>query len=282
MQNAHWDVFLHGSEQFLNLLILMPFKYFCCFLFHLFHIGKTFPFEDFFHPRKHKKITWSKIGWIGRVGQRSHTIFGQKLLNTQCGVGRRARKSCIMKCANALSILKKKFTEAEHSFSQQCQLVHRYRWVPRTLTYWEKPVLQGANPPEDNSGILAGGRGSPFKLCEVRDFDLFCYILHCRYSIIICWMERMNEWMRDGLDDISKFFPSSLTVSLENQDQYFLFCFLYKSFLPPSVAESSKNCDQSLSSFTSFPKGKGKGLCQPFTHNQLFPVPTTFSTPLVL
>ena len=52
-----------------------------------------------------------------------HAIFGQKLLNTQHSVGRCAGKSPIMKWANALS-LQKKFTEAEHSLSQQCQLVH--------------------------------------------------------------------------------------------------------------------------------------------------------------
>ena len=49
---------------------------------------------------------------------------------------------------------KKKFTEAEHSLSQQCQLVHCYRWVPRTLTYWGKPVRNGSRRPEDNSGVL--------------------------------------------------------------------------------------------------------------------------------
>ena len=31
-------------------------------------------------------------------------------------------------------------------FWQQCQLVYWYRWVPRTLTKWGKPVLQGARP----------------------------------------------------------------------------------------------------------------------------------------
>ena len=43
--------------------------------------------------------------------------------------------------------LQKKFTEAEHSLSQQRQLVHWYRWVPRTLTsqgslYCKGPSLQ--------------------------------------------------------------------------------------------------------------------------------------------
>ena len=50
--------------------------------------------------------------------------------------------------------LTKKFIEAKHSLSQQRQLEHWCRWVPRTLTQWGKPVLQGAHPPEDNSGFL--------------------------------------------------------------------------------------------------------------------------------
>ena len=52
-------------------------------------ISKMFPFEDFFHPGKQKTIVfWGDIGWIGRVGHRGHAIFGQKLMNTQHGVGR--------------------------------------------------------------------------------------------------------------------------------------------------------------------------------------------------
>ena len=56
-------------------------------------------------------------------GAQGHAVFAQKLLNTQCGVGRYAHKSPIMKWANVLSV-QKKFTEAERSLS----------WVPRTLT----------------------------------------------------------------------------------------------------------------------------------------------------
>ena len=51
-------------------------------------------------------------------------FFGQKLLNTQYGVGRRAHKSPIMTWANTLNESSKKFTKAEHSLSQQRQLVH--------------------------------------------------------------------------------------------------------------------------------------------------------------
>ena len=44
--------FFHCSKQFLNLSILMPFSVSAIFLFYLFHIDKTFPCEDIFHPRK--------------------------------------------------------------------------------------------------------------------------------------------------------------------------------------------------------------------------------------
>ena len=41
----------HCSKQFLNLSILMPFSASAVFFFHLFHIGKTFSFEDFLKSR---------------------------------------------------------------------------------------------------------------------------------------------------------------------------------------------------------------------------------------
>ena len=50
-------------------------------------------------------------------------IFGQKLPNTRCDVGRCAHKSPVTKWTNTLS-LQNKFTEAERSLSQQHQLVH--------------------------------------------------------------------------------------------------------------------------------------------------------------
>ena len=70
-QNHVW------THWFLCLLVLLPF------LFHLFHIGKTFPFEDFFHLGKQKKIAQGNIQWIRRVGHEGHAVLAQKLLNTQ-------------------------------------------------------------------------------------------------------------------------------------------------------------------------------------------------------
>ena len=61
--------FFHCSKQFLNLLIVMPFSASAVFLFYLFHISKTFPFEDFFHPRKQQQkllgVRSGEEGWWG-------------------------------------------------------------------------------------------------------------------------------------------------------------------------------------------------------------------------
>ena len=101
MQYTYWDVFSTAQNSFWthwfwSLLVLLPF--------HLFHLGKMFPFEDIFHLGKktNKKVTWGKIGWIERVGPKGHVVLGQKLLNTQLSVGRCAHKSPIMKWGNTL------------------------------------------------------------------------------------------------------------------------------------------------------------------------------------
>ena len=93
--------FFHCLKQFLNLSILMPFSASAAFFYHLCHIGKTFPFEEFVF------ICWEKshfrrVGWIRMVGHKGNSLFGQKLLNTQHGVGRCAHKSPIRKWANML------------------------------------------------------------------------------------------------------------------------------------------------------------------------------------
>ena len=61
-------------------------------------------------------------------------FFSKKLMKTQQNVGRCTHKLPIMKWAKVLKVFTKKFTEASHSLSQQHQLVHGYRWVPRTFT----------------------------------------------------------------------------------------------------------------------------------------------------
>ena len=49
-------------------------------------------------------------------------MLGQKLMSTQCGVGRCARKPPTVKRAHAVTV-SQKLTETEHSLSQQRQLV---------------------------------------------------------------------------------------------------------------------------------------------------------------
>ena len=51
------------------------------------------------------------------MGHESHPIFGQKLPNTQCGVGRYTHKSSMMKWANGLSLQKNslKLNTASHN-----------------------------------------------------------------------------------------------------------------------------------------------------------------------
>ena len=99
------ETFSHCSKEFSNLSILMPFSGSAGFLFHLFHIGKMLPCEDFFHPGKQKKKK-SCLGqdWVTKEGEArgSCSFFGQKLMNTQRGVGRCAYKSPTMKWANSV------------------------------------------------------------------------------------------------------------------------------------------------------------------------------------
>ena len=53
------------------------------------------------------------MGWIGKVGHGVHAGFGQKLPNTQHGVGRGAGEAPIMTWANMLKDPSKKFTEVD-------------------------------------------------------------------------------------------------------------------------------------------------------------------------
>ena len=108
----------------------MPFSASEVIFFLLFHVGKMFPFEDFFLWET-KKTGPGNMGVQGGWGEEGLAGFGQKLLNTQLVVG---WKSPLLEMEwESLPIplgrwhwksLPKKLTEAEHSLSQQCQLVH--------------------------------------------------------------------------------------------------------------------------------------------------------------
>ena len=81
----------------------MPFSASAVFFFlHRFHIGKTFPFEESSSSETNKKSGSGQDQVKRGVGHRGQAVLGQKLLNTQHGVGRCAYKSPIIKWANML------------------------------------------------------------------------------------------------------------------------------------------------------------------------------------
>ena len=96
---------------------------------------------------KQKKVAWDATGWIGRVRYGGHAIFGQKLLNTQCSVGRCARKSPIMKWANALKESSKNslmLNTASHNNASWCTDTDGFlEYSPsRGSLYYKGPALQ--------------------------------------------------------------------------------------------------------------------------------------------
>ena len=87
----HWTHlsrrFPHCSKELLSSSILMPFSASAIFSFHLFHIGKTFPFEDFFHQGGQKN-SHSGRDWVNREGgEQGSCCFGSKTAehSVQCG-----------------------------------------------------------------------------------------------------------------------------------------------------------------------------------------------------
>ena len=98
-RNTPIETFFRCSKQFFNLLILMSFSASAVFYFTYSTLAKCYPLRTFFIEGG-KKVTWSEIRWIGGWGTEVMLCFGQKLLNTQCCVGRCSCKSPIMKWAN--------------------------------------------------------------------------------------------------------------------------------------------------------------------------------------
>ena len=129
MQYTYRDIFSNSfwTHLFWYLVVLLKF------LFHLFHIGKMFFSGDFFDPGKQKKSLsrWDRVNREG--GAQGSCRFWSKSAEHSVRCGQFAPKSPIMKWANTLKESSKKFTEAEHSLSQQRLLVLWNRWVPRTL-----------------------------------------------------------------------------------------------------------------------------------------------------
>ena len=155
MQHTNWYVFSTAQNsfwtcQFWCLLVLLPF-----FVSPLPH-RQNVSLWGLFLRRETKKSLGMRSGeWEGRnmdimpfLVKKCWTLsamWAGALVNHPSWNGQTCWKSL------------EKFTEATCSQSQQCQLVHWYRWVPRTFSYWGEPIIQGTRTPKDNSGFW----GSP-------------------------------------------------------------------------------------------------------------------------
>ena len=110
------------------------FCFFVC-LFYLFHIGKMFPSENFFHPRKQKEKSHWGQDWVNRrCGAWGHPFLVKNFRTiSTVWVGVLISPPWLHGPMHWESS-KKKFTEAECSLSQQHQLVYWCWWIPRKLT----------------------------------------------------------------------------------------------------------------------------------------------------
>ena len=132
MQQTYQDIFSHCSIQFLNSLILMLFSSSAVFCFTSSTSAKHFPLRTFF-IRGNKQTNKSDLekDWVNREeGHRGHVVFGQKLLNTPCGVDRCAHKLPIMKWVlNVLKSFQKdslKPNTASHNNASWCTDTDRF------------------------------------------------------------------------------------------------------------------------------------------------------------
>ena len=129
LQHTNRDIFSTAQNSFWTHPFWCRLVLLTLFVSSLPHWQKHCPLRNFFHPGK-QKVAGGEMWWIGRVTHEGHTIFGQKLLNSQHGVGRCARKSPIMKWANVLKESSKKIPWSR----AQALTGTLYRWVLRTPT----------------------------------------------------------------------------------------------------------------------------------------------------
>ena len=138
MQYTYRDVFSTAQNRFLNFSILMPFStsvLFCFIssisvnisLWGLFSSGETKKSHSEWDQVNREGGAWGSchFGWKTDRHSVPHgsMVWAGVLINHPSWNGQIHGKS-----------LHKEFTEAKCSLSQQRQLVHWYRWVPRVLT----------------------------------------------------------------------------------------------------------------------------------------------------
>ena len=91
-----YKMFFPLPKTVFELLDFNAFLCFCRFFVSPLPHGQNVSLWGLFSSGK-QKVIWGKIEWIQRMGHRVHAGLGQKLLNTQNGVGRCTHKSLIIK-----------------------------------------------------------------------------------------------------------------------------------------------------------------------------------------
>ena len=134
MQHTYQARFFHCSKQF-----LMSFGASAVFCFSSSTSTKCFLLRNFV-IWGNKKAARGEIGWIRRLGPRGHAIFGQKLLDTQHGVGRCAHKPPIMKWANAWKEPSKKKNPLKPNSASH----HNASWCTGPDGFLEHPPSRGS------------------------------------------------------------------------------------------------------------------------------------------
>ena len=140
MQYTYQDLFFTAQNSFWTcwfwcLLVLLPF-----FVSPLPHQQNLFLWGYLSSMEANKKFTQGEIRWLGRAGHSGHAVFGQKLPNTQHGVGRCTRKSPIMKWANA----PKEKSLHKHSLKLNATSHHNASWYTDTDVFLEHSPSRGS------------------------------------------------------------------------------------------------------------------------------------------
>ena len=132
MQYTYQDIFSNCSKQFWThgfwcLLVLLPFFVSCLPHQQNFSIWGLFSSKETNKSRSGK----DRVNREGGAWRSCHFWSKSAEHSAKCG---QVRSQITHHEMGKHAVSSKKFTEAKHSLSQQHQLVHWYRWVPRTLT----------------------------------------------------------------------------------------------------------------------------------------------------
>ena len=96
------------------------------FYFHFFHMGKTFPLEDFPRPRGKRTKSYSGRAWVNRAaGARGSCRFWLKTAENSVWCGQVSTPHHEMgKRLERVFKKERKFADTEHNLSPQHQLAH--------------------------------------------------------------------------------------------------------------------------------------------------------------